>query len=246
MESPPGESGRQAPLASRVARVAAALAEHRIEFMVLGNAAAVLLGAPVTTADIDVFVRKTPANLRKLVACLRALGFDRTSRTRLEQSEVAEFERPNLKIDTVFSPFGIRSLASARSREIDLDIQGVAVPVVCLEAMIASKAAAAGLRTAKHSPFSGPRWLLGVHRARRSGSRGDAFGRCWDVTVHDGLSPGEWHGLNALCGVKKRGSASLRVKFAPFCLRTPSPKDMSWSQVTLSGRFRDRCLLFSR
>ena len=55
---------------------------------------------------------------------------------------MVEFERPNLKVDIVFSPVGIRSFASAMSRKVNLEIQGVSVPVVSLEDIIASKEAA--------------------------------------------------------------------------------------------------------
>jgi hypothetical protein len=50
------------PLLSRVAR---AFAENRFEAIMVGNAAAALHGAPVTTLDIDFMFRKTPTNLKK-------------------------------------------------------------------------------------------------------------------------------------------------------------------------------------
>lgn len=131
----------QAPPSARIAEVAAAFHKHEIEFLVLGNAGAVLLGAPVTTIDIDLFVRKTPSNLRKLVECLRDLGFSRVSTRVLEQNDIAEFERPGLKVDIVFSPRGIRSFASARSRKTDVEVEGISVPVASLADIIASKEA---------------------------------------------------------------------------------------------------------
>ena len=52
-----------APLLALVARL---LARHRLDVVVIGNAAAALQGSPVTTMDIDFMFRKTPTNLRKL------------------------------------------------------------------------------------------------------------------------------------------------------------------------------------
>ena len=49
-----------APILIRVARV---LRETGLEAVMIGNAAAALEGAPVTTIDVDFFFRKTPANL---------------------------------------------------------------------------------------------------------------------------------------------------------------------------------------
>src|SRR5689334_3709460 len=58
------------PLLNRVANV---LAEHRLETVMIGNAAAALHGAPVTTLDIDFMFRKTPTNLKKLKAVAQSL-----------------------------------------------------------------------------------------------------------------------------------------------------------------------------
>src|SRR6185295_16910553 len=52
--------------------VARALRENRLEAVMIGNAAAALQGAPVTTLDVDFLFRKTPQNLRKLKAVARA------------------------------------------------------------------------------------------------------------------------------------------------------------------------------
>jgi hypothetical protein len=45
-----------------------------LEAVLIGNAAAALQGAPVTTIDFDFLFRKTPRNLFKLKALARALG----------------------------------------------------------------------------------------------------------------------------------------------------------------------------
>ena len=44
----------------------AALAEAKLEAVLIGNAAAAMHGAPVTTIDFDFMFRDTPTNLRKL------------------------------------------------------------------------------------------------------------------------------------------------------------------------------------
>ena len=49
-------------------RVVAALAKHKLDTVLIGNAAAAILGAPVTTLDFDFMFRDTPTNLRKLKA----------------------------------------------------------------------------------------------------------------------------------------------------------------------------------
>jgi hypothetical protein len=65
-----------------VSPLLATLRRHRVRFIVVGGVAAVIEGAPVTTFDLDVVHDRTPANVRRLVAALRALGA--TYRTRPE------------------------------------------------------------------------------------------------------------------------------------------------------------------
>src|ERR1041385_1797017 len=54
--------------APQLARIAELLERHGLEAVLIGNAAAALQGAPVTTVDLDFLFRKTPANLKKLKA----------------------------------------------------------------------------------------------------------------------------------------------------------------------------------
>ena len=47
-----------------------ALCEAEVEFIVVGGAAAVLHGAPITTLDVDIVHQRTPDNIARLVALL--------------------------------------------------------------------------------------------------------------------------------------------------------------------------------
>jgi hypothetical protein len=51
------------------------LDEQGLEAIMIGNAAAALHGAPVTTLDFDFLFRKTPGNLRKLKAVGQEPGY---------------------------------------------------------------------------------------------------------------------------------------------------------------------------
>jgi hypothetical protein len=44
-----------------------------VEFIVVGGAAAVLHGAPITTQDLDIVHRRTPENVQRLLSALQAL-----------------------------------------------------------------------------------------------------------------------------------------------------------------------------
>src|SRR5438067_12080135 len=56
-----------------LALIARTLEKCGLEAVLIGNAAAALQGAPVTTVDFDFFFRKTPRNIRKLKALAKAL-----------------------------------------------------------------------------------------------------------------------------------------------------------------------------
>jgi hypothetical protein len=49
------------------------LAEAKVEFVVVGGISAVLLGAPIITADLDICYRRTPENIARLAAALGPL-----------------------------------------------------------------------------------------------------------------------------------------------------------------------------
>lgn len=62
------------PLTSDLAGLIAVLSDHEVEFIVVGGTAAVLLGAPLTTLDVDVVYRQTHENAEKLLRALTFLG----------------------------------------------------------------------------------------------------------------------------------------------------------------------------
>jgi predicted nucleotidyltransferase len=128
------------PILLLLARV---LAEHRLEAILIGNAAAALQGAPVTTLDFDFLFRKTPANLRKLKAVARALGavilkpyYPASDLLRLVRDE------DSLQVDFMARIHGVRSLASLRSRALRLEFGGQELLVADLADIIRSKRAA--------------------------------------------------------------------------------------------------------
>lgn len=55
-------------------RLLETLADHGVDFIVVGGVAAVLEGAPITTLDLDVVHSGDAANLGRLERCLKAIG----------------------------------------------------------------------------------------------------------------------------------------------------------------------------
>jgi len=127
-----------------LARVAELLERHSLEAILVGNAAAALSGAPVTTVDFDFLFRKTPVNLRKLKAVAAELqavvltpyypvsGLYRISR-----------DSDGLQLDFMTVIDGIRSFEVLRSRSRGVSFGRAQLLVAGLPDIIKSKKAAA-------------------------------------------------------------------------------------------------------
>jgi predicted nucleotidyltransferase len=61
------------PVANFLEDMVTRLAQAQVEFVIVGGVSAVLQGAPITTRDLDVCYRRTPANISRLVSALAPL-----------------------------------------------------------------------------------------------------------------------------------------------------------------------------
>ncbi len=128
------------PLLVRVAR---ALARAKLEGILIGNAAAALRGAPVTTLDLDFMFRKTAANLRKLKSFARELGAT-VLRPYYPASDLFRVvnDDEGLQVDFMAHIAGVRSFEALRSRATTVDFDGSPLLVADLEDIFKSKQAA--------------------------------------------------------------------------------------------------------
>jgi hypothetical protein len=124
-------------------RVAVALLTVKLEAVLIGNAAAALQGAPVTTVDFDFMFRKTPANLRKLKAFARELNAT-ILRPYYPPSDLFRVSNDDLglQVDFLATIHGVRSFESLRSRAVDLEVGGAPLSVASLVDILRSKRAA--------------------------------------------------------------------------------------------------------
>jgi predicted nucleotidyltransferase len=124
-------------------KIARTLAERRLEAVMVGNAAAALHGAPVTTLDIDFMFRKTPVNLKKL----KAIAKDLQAVILKPYYPVSDLFRvvnddQGLQLDFMTRLHGVRTFEGLRSRAASVDFDGYVVLVASLSDIIASKRAA--------------------------------------------------------------------------------------------------------
>jgi hypothetical protein len=127
-----------------LARIAALLDKHRLESVLIGNAAAALQGAPVTTMDFDFMFRRTPVNIRKLKAIARELEatlmkpfYPQSSMIRLAR------DRDGLQVDFMSVVDGVRSFEGLRNRAERVRIGEAHLLVAGLPDIVKSKKAAA-------------------------------------------------------------------------------------------------------
>lgn len=69
---------RRHPSAVDLAALLAKLSDAEVEFIIVGGAAAVIQGVPITTNDLDIVHRRTPENVARLLEVL--LSLDATMR----------------------------------------------------------------------------------------------------------------------------------------------------------------------
>ncbi len=124
-----------------VVAVLAALKQVRLEALVVGSVAGILQGAPVTTQDIDLLVRDTPTNRKKIDALGSVLG----ARPRLitELSPVLRIDLPAATVDLLFDRLpGNLTFQALRARSFVIPLGGASARVARLEDIIKSKEAA--------------------------------------------------------------------------------------------------------
>ena len=128
------------PILDSLARV---FDEVGLEVILIGNAAAALQAAPVTTIDFDFLFRKTPRNMEKLKAVAESLQ-GTILRPFYPSSDLFRLVRDedSLQVDFMTTIHGVTSFASLRSRARPLDFSGHSLLVADLADIIRSKRAA--------------------------------------------------------------------------------------------------------
>ncbi len=139
----------------RIASVCRALADHDVDFVVIGGVAARLHDTGHATVDIDICPSRSEANLERLAAALRVLG----SRLRVEgepggiafdphpqqlrQMSTLTLLSMHGPVDLCFAPAGfVDGYEALLPGRVVVVVSGVGVPVASLTDVVASKRAA--------------------------------------------------------------------------------------------------------
>lgn len=120
------------------------LHDHEVDYLLVGGFAVALHGYARTTADIDVWVSRRRENAEKLVACLKAFGFD------LPELTPEVFEAPDRIVRIGEAPLRIEVLTdidgvdfeSCRARAVLHYLEGENIRVISLADLKVNKRAA--------------------------------------------------------------------------------------------------------
>jgi len=120
--------------------IARAFNEEGVDYLFIGKSAAILLGFPFITQDVDVFADRTPENGRRIIRALKKVGFalgNDLENALIVGKDFVQIKADPFDLDVIFAPDGISSFSEAKSRAIVVD----GFKIANLRDIIASKRA---------------------------------------------------------------------------------------------------------
>lgn len=127
---------------------AALFIAHEVRFMIVGGHAVMAHGYPRATDDFDLWVESTPENSPRVVQALSEFGFGSLG---LQPSDfevpdvIVQLGRPPRRIDIITSISGASFEACYPHRQY-VDAQGIPVPIIGRECLLANKRATGRLK----------------------------------------------------------------------------------------------------
>ena len=122
-------------------RLLAALERVRLEFVVVGMAAASMQGVPIMTQDVDLLVRDTPLNRSRIDELAKVIGAGRPIRVS-ELTTTLSIVGADVPVDVLFDQLpGGRSFEGLRARAVVVKLGEHSAVVASLADIITSKEA---------------------------------------------------------------------------------------------------------
>jgi len=114
-----------------------------VEYLVIGGFAVGFHGYPRATSDIDIWIRKTPDNVGRVVDAIREFGFDTpilTPELLLQQRKIVRMGHPPVRIEVMNEIDGV-TFEECRSGRVWAECEGIAVPFIGLQDLRRNKTA---------------------------------------------------------------------------------------------------------
>jgi predicted nucleotidyltransferase len=131
-----------------IARIARLLDKVKLDYVLIGGAAAALQGLPLVTADVDVYVRDTKKNMDKIKQFAKLLG-GAISEPLAPVGGLIRVSGAEVSVDIVFQLSSGTSFNFVRSRAKTIRVEQVKVKVASLEDILPAKKAAGRARNQK-------------------------------------------------------------------------------------------------
>lgn len=116
---------------------------HRLRYLVVGGVAVNFYGYIRSTADIDIWIANSPANIVQLKKCMIDFGFGLQARAipaKLGKRDVIFMGKTPFRIDILSGISGV-TFTSAYRRRIFMKLDEDSIPVIHLKDLIANKRA---------------------------------------------------------------------------------------------------------
>jgi hypothetical protein len=124
------------------------LAAHHVEYLLIGGYAVGYHGYPRATADMDLWVARTPENAGKLVSVLSEFGFRDTAgiaEVFLKENQIIRMGVPPMRIELATSISGV-SFDECHDERVTDVLDGVDVDIISLTRLKENKRASGRLK----------------------------------------------------------------------------------------------------
>ncbi|MCJ7546793.1 MAG: hypothetical protein MUP30_08215 [Deltaproteobacteria bacterium] len=111
------------------------LADHRVEYLLVGGYAVGYHGYPRATADMDIWIAVNPQNAHKLVAALKDFGFDTSELSPelfLQEGQIVRMGVQPMRIEIMTSATGVKFDECYKTRVVD-ELDGVTTNIIDLD-----------------------------------------------------------------------------------------------------------------
>ena len=120
------------------------MAEHQVRFLVVGVYAVIRYTEPRYTKDLDLWIEPTAENAERCFRALAAFGAPLTGLGPLDftqQGYIYQMGVPPTRVDVLMSLQSL-SFADAYDRRVAIELDGLTIPILSKDDLIASKLAA--------------------------------------------------------------------------------------------------------
>ena len=126
-------------------RIAEQFAAVDLDAVMIGNAAAAINGAPVTTMDVDFMLEQTPENYRKLAALAQRMNCQFVELRLIDDKYMYRLihQTEPFVVDFLFAPSGLGDFASVSHNSTAVCFGGHELRIASLDDVLTSKKAAA-------------------------------------------------------------------------------------------------------